>query len=80
MTISELADELGRPYSSVAHKLLTMGIQAKPVAHEAPPQEWWGCEKTCPDYCPYKDCKMPTKFAAIGYREDFKELFEDDKD
>lgn len=81
MTTSELAKRLDRPCISVAQKVKTMGLPRKVGAQGPYGNKWKGCDKTCPDYCPYPDCRMPAYEAAINYREDFhfKEFFDDPK-
>lgn len=80
LTTTELAAALGRPYISISQKLRDMGLPRKLCAQGRKTDKWTGCNKTCPDFCPYDDCRMPVDEAAINYREDFKELFIDDDD
>lgn len=78
MTAVEIAAALGRPYVSVSHKLRDMGLPRK-YARWRKTDKWTGCNETCPDFCPYDDCMMPGRYAAIGYKRDFEELFDNER-
>lgn len=76
MTRRQLAEALGRPYSTIEKIIITHGVRAKNSPTRPQGRAWQGCEKTCPDFCPYDDCLMPVQLAARNFEEEFfiKEL------
>lgn len=60
-TISEISKELGRTYASTYSIIKKMSIGKKYDYSNG--ETWTKCKLTCPDYCPYKDCILPSTLA-----------------
>ena len=78
MFVDEIAAALNRPYASVIRRIHEEKLPMRRKISGPRGPQWRGCNKTCPDFCPYEDCMMPTYMAAENIEEDFKlkELFE----
>lgn len=71
MTVRELATALGIGYATAFSHLKRNGLPFIKDKIGRQSGKWAGCEKTCPDFCPYPECRMPAIDAAKGYEEDF---------
>lgn len=78
MTIKEMVTSLGLSYQTVYQFYKKEKIPYKISRFGRKDGVWKGCDRTCPDYCPYPDCILPTADAVVGYEDDFniRELFE----
>jgi hypothetical protein len=56
--VQEVANALGRSYGSVWHMARRIGLVTPSKRNPAGANKGKICNETCPDYCPYKDCKL----------------------
>lgn len=57
-SVREVADALGRSYGSVWHMANRLGLITSTKRDSVKGKKGKICNETCPDYCPYKDCKL----------------------
>lgn len=76
MTVNELANILDIKYQTVYLFCRRENIVCK-MDNVGRGRAWHGCDKTCPDFCPYEDCRMPARLAVMDYEHEFgiRDLF-----
>ena len=57
----EIADMLGVTVHTVQSRRYAI---KKAEAKKGKPTRWVGCNQTCPDFCPYDECLMPSDECA----------------
>lgn len=66
-TDREIAEMFGTKRSAISTKLHYL---RKASGKSIKNNHWHGCERTCPDYCPYPECLMPTNLVRKANAED----------